>query len=120
MGYILVATTVIFTVYGQLVIKWKLGSQVMPEGLAQKILFLFNQLLDPWVFSGFAAAFIAALAWMAAMTKLPLNKAYPFTSLAIVLVLVGSSIALGERISRSVVVGAVLIVLGLITICQDL
>lgn len=92
----------------------------MPEGLVQKIIFLFAQLLNPWVFSGFAAAFIAALAWMAAMTKLPLNKVYPFTSLAIVLVLVGSSLALGERISRSVIIGAVLIVFGLIIICRDL
>ena len=118
MGYVFVGLTVLFTVYGQLVIKWQIGDQDLPEGFVDKIIFLLMQLLNPWIFSGFAAAFLAANCWMVAMTKLPLNKAYPFTSLALVLVLFGSYSLLGEKISLATFVGTAFIVTGLIIICQ--
>jgi drug/metabolite transporter (DMT)-like permease len=44
-------------------------------------------LCDPFIISGFAAAFIAALCWMAAMTKFDLSYAYTFMSIPFVLFL---------------------------------
>jgi len=44
-------------------------------------------LLNPWIISGLAAALLASVTWMAAMTRLPLSHAYPFTTLAFVLVM---------------------------------
>lgn len=78
MGYFYVFGTVVFTVYGQLILKWRIvkyGS--LPELLWDKIIFLFKLLFDPFIFSGFAAAFIASFFWMAAMTKFELSHAYP-------------------------------------------
>ncbi len=118
MGYVYVALTVLLTVYGQLVIKWQLAGKVLPEPLISKVLFLLAQLLNPWVFSGLFAAFVAALCWMAAMTKLPLSQAYPFTSLAIVLVFVASSVLFGESITSAKVLGTLLIVAGLFVISR--
>ena len=77
-GYLYIAGTVLFTVYGQLILKWRIVNYgVMPEAFAEKIVFLFKLLLDPYIFSGFFAAFIASFFWMAAMTKFDLSQAYP-------------------------------------------
>ena len=87
MGYLYIAGTVLFTVYGQLVLKWRIVNYgAMPEDFGSKLIFLFKLLFDPYIFSGFAAAFVASFFWMSAMTKLELSFAYPFMSAAFVLV----------------------------------
>lgn len=107
--------TILFTVYGQLVIKWQVKSAgIFPNDVLQKVAFLFHLLLNPWVISGFAGAFLASLSWMAAMTKFPLSYAYPFMSFAFVLVLALSSIFFHESITSPKVIGMALIVAGII------
>ena len=96
-GIIYVFATIAFTVYGQLIIKWQVN-QVgqLPVDTSDKAQFLLSILLRPWILTGFAAAFLAAVAWMAAMTKFKLSEAYPFTSLAFVLVMFFSHFLFGE------------------------
>ncbi len=113
-GPICVALTILFTVYGQLILKWQLSGLTLPEGWVEKVTFLLKQLLNPWIFSGFAAAFLASLCWMAAMTRLKLSVAYPYTSLSLVLVLVMSHFLFGEVVTPSKIFGTFLIVAGLI------
>lgn len=119
MGVLYVFFTILFTVYGQLVIKWQV-SQVgaMPEELTQKALFLGKLILNPWVMTGFAAAFLASVCWMAALTKYPINVAYPFMSLTFVSVVLLSAVLFGERIVTVQWLGMGLLVLGLIVASQ--
>ena len=78
MGYFYIFGTVFFTVYGQLILKWRIVKySALPEQTIDKIYFLFKLLLDPYIFSGFFSAFIASFFWMAAMTKFDLSHAYP-------------------------------------------
>jgi len=78
MGYFYIFGTIFFTVYGQLILKWRiLNYGALPEPFSEKVIFLFKLLFDPWIFSGFFAAFIASFFWMAAMTKFDLSHAYP-------------------------------------------
>jgi uncharacterized membrane protein len=70
--------------------------------------------LNPWVLSGFLAAFAASLAWMAAMTKLELSHAYPFMSLNFVFVIILSSLLFQETITLPKIVGLGLIILGIV------
>lgn len=115
MSYLYIFLTVILTVYGQIAIKWQvLKAGTLPEALADKILFLLQLLLNPWVISAFAAALLASVFWMAAMTKLQLSHAYPFMSLAFVLVLIASGLFFNEAITPLKIVGIVLVVLGVI------
>jgi len=115
MSYFYIFLTVVLTVYGQLAIKWQvLKAGAFPEALPNKIFFLFNLFLNPWIISAFAAAFLASLFWMAAMTKLQLSHAYPFMSLAFVLVMVASGFFFNEPISPLKVTGILLVILGLI------
>jgi multidrug transporter EmrE-like cation transporter len=115
MSYVYVLCTVLLTVYGQIVIKWRvLEAGALPEESVQKIDFLARLILNPWILSGLAAALLASLTWMAAMTKLPLSHAYPFTTLAFVLVMVLSGLFFHEAITPLKMAGAALVVLGII------
>ena len=114
--YFYIFGTLFFTVYGQIVLKWRLSQLaiVLPEGLLDKILYLLKLIFDPFVFSGFASAFIASLFWMAAMTKFEITQAYPFMSLAPAVVFVIGIVFLEEAFTIGKVVGLLLIVLGTI------
>ncbi|MGH8559418.1 MAG: EamA family transporter [Methylococcales bacterium] len=111
--YFYIFATIAFTVYGQLVVKWriiKFGS--LPVGTFDKLKFLISLLFDPVMFSVIVAAFLASLAWMAAMTKFDLSHAYPFMSLNFVVVLLLSGWILNEPVTFQKIVGIALIVLG--------
>jgi undecaprenyl phosphate-alpha-L-ara4N flippase subunit ArnF len=114
--YFYIFGTLFFTVYGQIVLKWRLSQLaiVLPEGLLDKILYLLKLIFDPFVFSGFASAFIASLFWMAAMTKFEITQAYPFMSLAPAVVFVIGIVFLEEAFTIGKVVGLLLIIIGTI------
>lgn len=114
MSYFYVAGTILLTVYGQLVLKWRIvqyGS--LPEPNLEKLLFLWRLIFDPFILSGFVAAFGASLFWMAAMTKLDVSFAYPFMSAAFVLVLLFSVIFFHEPLTWHKVLGLLFIASGI-------
>lgn len=120
MVYFYIFGTVFFTVYGQIIFKWSISRHgQLPDAFSDKITFLFNLLLDPFVFSGFVSAFIAALFWMAAMTKVDVSFAYPFMSIAFVLVLLLAALLFDEPVTMHKVVGMVLIVSGIVVTSQS-
>lgn len=115
MSYVYVFLTLLLTVYGQLVIKWQVtAAGAFPADPADKMLFLARLLVNPWVVSALAAALGAAVAWMAAMTKLDLSHAYPFMSLAFVLVLLGSAYFFHEPVTAPKLAGLVLVCAGIV------
>src|SRR5690349_9837213 len=100
MGYIYIILTILLTAYGQLMLKWRMNALgVLPEDLYSKFIFLIKAIFDPYIFSSFVAAFIASLTWMAALSKFELSFAYPFMSLAFVVVLIASYYLLHEPIN---------------------
>ncbi|MEQ8854503.1 EamA family transporter [Gimesia sp.] len=115
MNHFFILGTIFFTVYGQLILKWRIGRYGdLPDSLSDRIQFLFRLLLDGYILSGFIAAFIASLFWMAAMTKFPLSYAYPFMSLAFVLVMFLSAFFFNEPVTLAKTLGLALIVTGII------
>jgi multidrug transporter EmrE-like cation transporter len=115
MDYLYIFGTIFFTVYGQLVTKWQVArAGAFPVEATEKIWFLLRLVLNPWVISSLAAAFLAFLSWMAAMTRFELSYAYPFMSLAYVLVLVLSAAFFHEAITVPKVVGMAFITVGII------
>jgi multidrug transporter EmrE-like cation transporter len=114
MHFIYILITIILTVYGQIVVKWQVNlAGVFPASSGDKILFLGKLLINPWVISSMAAALLAGMAWMAAMTKLNLSYAYPFMGLTFVLVLVLSGVFFGESMNWQKTVGVLLIMGGI-------
>lgn len=118
-GFLYIAMTVFLTVYGQLVIKWQVDlAGNFPPDLGQKALFIARLLLNPWVISSFAAAFLASLFWMAAMTQFELSFAYPFMASSFVLVMIFSIMFMGEAFSWYKVIGTLTIFLGLFIVTR--
>lgn len=114
-GFFYIALTVLLTVYGQLMIKWRLahfGS--FPAEWSARVSYFRDVLIDPFILSSFAAAFLASLTWMAAVSKFEISYAYPFMSAAFVLVLLLSVVFLGEALTWQKIVGLCLIVLGIV------
>lgn len=116
MSYVYIALTIFFTVYGQVVLKWQAASAgQLPTSPGEKVVFVLRLMfLNPWVLSGLFSAFLASMAWVAAMTKLPLSHAYPFMSLAFVLVMFLSALFFHEPLTWPKLVGMTLIVSGIV------
>lgn len=115
MAHFYILLTIILTVYGQIIIKWQVNSAgEFPAETNEKLFFVLRLLLNPWVISSFTCAFLAALSWMAAMTKFTLSYAYPFTSLTFVLVLTLSAVFFHDSITLPKAVGMGLIVVGIV------
>lgn len=113
-AYFLVFCTVFLTVCGQFIIKWQvLRAGIFPATPEEKLRFILQLLLNPWVIGTFVAAFLASITWMLAMTKLPLSHAYPMTASTFVLVVLGSAIAFSEPITLLKLIGLALIVAGI-------
>ena len=117
MGYLYIFGTILFTVYGQMILRWRLTALnfALPEGgFVEKVVPLFKVIFDPFIFSGFVSAFIASLFWLAAMTKFEITYAYPFMSLAPALVFVLGIFLLGETFTIGKLVGLAVIIVGII------
>ena len=114
-GYFYIFGTIAFTVYGQLVLKWRISQySELPLLTSEKIIFLAKLFLDPYLMSGLASAFIASLFWLMAMTKFEISYAYPFMSLAFILVMVFSVFVFNESLTYHKILGLVFIVIGII------
>lgn len=115
MGYVYIILTVLLTAYGQLVLKWRMNFLgELPADLYSKFVFLVKAIFDPYIFSSFGAAFIASLTWMAALSRFELSFAYPFMSLAFLVVLVASYFLLHEPLNAYKIIGMILIIIGLV------
>ena len=113
MSYFYLLCTVLLTAYGQLVIKWQvLAAGAFPETPAEQMWFLGRLLINPWIVSALAAALLAAVFWMAVLTKLDLSHAYPFLSTIFVLVPLASIMLFSEPVTTFKIVGMALIVAG--------
>jgi drug/metabolite transporter (DMT)-like permease len=100
LDYSYIALTIGFTVYGQLILKWRMNDLgELPQGTLNKLTSLVYLVFDPKVFSVLFAAFLTSLAWMAAMTRFDLSHAYPFMSLNFVVVLLLSGWLLSEPVT---------------------
>jgi drug/metabolite transporter (DMT)-like permease len=109
--------TVLFTVYSQLVMRWKVGlAGVLPVDVWGKTVFIGQLLINPWVLSAVVATFLAGISWMLTMSKFHLSYAFPFVSLNYVLVLLASAYLFHEPVSTTKLVGITLVVTGLIII----
>lgn len=119
-GFVYIALTVLLTVYGQLVIKWQVNlAGEFPADTMGKVWFIARLLLNFWVITSFAAAFLASLTWIAAMTQFELSFAYPFMSTAFILVMFLSVLFFAEQLTWQKLVGTFVIVLGLFIVTRS-
>ena len=71
---------------------------------------------SPWVLLGLVVFGISAIAWLAALSKVPLSVAYPFNALGYIVILVASVLVLHERANLLTWLGSLLVVSGLLIV----
>ena len=119
MNYLYIALTIALTVFGQIAIKMQVAQAgALPETGGDKLAFLIRLLLNPWIIAAFAAAFLASISWMGAMTKFELSHAYPFMALNFVIVLLLSAWLFNEPLSVTRMIGVALICIGTVVAAQ--
>jgi drug/metabolite transporter (DMT)-like permease len=62
---------------------------------------------------------VQTVLWLAVLRRLPLSRAYPFTSLSVITMIISGSIFFGESITLGNMLGAVVITTGVIVIAGD-
>ena len=119
--YFYIFGTVVFTVYGQLILKWRIAKYgQLPDSLPDKMVFLFKAIIDPYIFSGLFAAFVASLFWISVVTKFDVSYAYPFITAGLTLLTVFMAVVLlHEPVSINKVFGVLLIVSGVLIMVRS-
>ncbi len=70
----------------------------------------------PWVLLGLVVFGISAIAWLAALSKVPLSVAYPFNAVGYLVILLASILVLHERANVLTWVGSLMVVSGLVLV----
>ncbi|MCA1823262.1 MAG: EamA family transporter [Mycobacteriales bacterium] len=78
-----------------------------------------NAITSLTVIGGLALFGVSAMAWLAALSRVPLSRAYPFNALGYVGILASSALFLHEHISALRWTGASLVVVGLVLVVQS-
>ena len=71
---------------------------------------------SPWVLLGLVVFCISAIAWLTALSRVPLSVAYPFNALGYLVILIASILVLHERANVLTWVGSLLVVSGLLIV----
>ena len=71
---------------------------------------------SPWVLLGLVVFGVSAIAWLGALSKLPLSVAYPFNALGYLVILLASILVLHERANVLTWVGSLMVVSGLVLV----
>ena len=118
-GYMFIFMTSIFTVIGQLIIKWRIDSLEfsLNGAVTEKIISVLMLLLDKYIVIGMFSAVLAALFWMAALSRFNLSHAYPMIiALLTILTVISSVVILGENLSYVKVIGIIIVLVGLMVL----
>ncbi|MBX3086398.1 MAG: hypothetical protein KF716_32475 [Anaerolineae bacterium] len=119
MDHLFILATIVFTAYGQLVMKWQ-ASQLgtLPADTPGRIQYVIHLLLNPWIISVLVSALLGMFSWMGALSRFRLSYAYPFYSLTFVVVFLASAVLFHESITLNKSIGMILLVAGIIFIGQ--
>lgn len=113
----LLITASALTVIGEVLLKLGMNAvsaRVGAFSLSPQV--LWATFTDWRVIAGFALVFGGALFWLGVISRVNLSFAYPLLALNYVLILVPSRLLLGELITPTKVVGAIIVVVGVVVI----
>ncbi len=113
----LLITASALTVVGEVLLKLGMNAVSARVGAFSLDLRVLWATFTDWrVLLGFALVFGGALFWLGVISRVNLSFAYPLLALNYVLILIPSRFILGETITPSKLLGAVIVVIGVIVI----
>ena len=117
--YGLIGLSIAAGVIGQTTMKLGVNHAGLGEGSAGLVGVLGIIFTEPLVLLGLACYVLAALAWIAALTRLDLSVAYPFLALNFVLIALSASMILGESIPLLRWAGIGVICVGILLVARS-
>ena len=112
--YLFICLTILFTVFGQLLVKSASAEfGQLPGRLSEVLPFLIRAFTNIKLLAGLGSAVIASIMWMIALSMSDISFAYPFMGLAIVLVLALSPLIFKEVVPWTRWLGVLIVCLGL-------
>ena len=118
--HLFIFSTIILTVYSQIVIRWKVSSLGrFPEDINGKLSFLLNLFINPWIASSILATLFAGISWMFAISKFEIGYAYPWIALNFLLVMFLGWWLFDEIITIPRFLGTIIVVVGLIVVVRN-
>jgi drug/metabolite transporter (DMT)-like permease len=115
--FALLITASTLTVIGEVLLK--LGMNVVTArvgAFSPSPQVLWATFTDWRVIVGFALVFGGALFWLGVISRVNLSLAYPLLALNYVLILIPSRFLLGEAITPTNLIGAIIVVIGVVVI----
>lgn len=113
-GLFYLIANVLLSLTGTLALKWRATAYSGVATDKGRIAYLVSMFLDPWVILALGAAVLGMVAWMSALERVELSRAFAFTALVYVLVPLSSWLLFNERISLLQAFGIALIVAGIV------
>jgi len=112
---VLVLGAVVLAAVGQLLLKaGAVGAAGKAEASGGSL--LLRAATSPVVLAGFATFAVSAVLWLAALSAVPLSRAYPFTAVTYVLILAVTSRMSDEHVSAKRWAGVGLVLCGLLVV----
>ncbi len=109
-----------FTVASQLLMRWRVGSAgTLPAATADRIGFVVDLLLTPWIWLAIGCTFLAGISWMLALTRFDLSYAFPFTGVSFLLILLAGAFMFHEHVNAARAIGTLLVTAGLIVVVRS-
>lgn len=107
---IFILLTVFFAVAGQVIMRWQVSK--LPSPGSGVLEFIYGCMCNMSMWIVVILAFLSMGCWSIVLNRVPLNVAYPFTSLSFLGVLLSSWVFLGEIPSYATVLGVFIICIG--------
>ena len=109
-----ISPTILFIVYGQLIIKWRVESLLATGDVAAgRLSRLSAYLTDPYIISAYLAALAGSVAWMFVVERYAVSLAFPlYIGLTIVMVAIGGAALFDEPMTATRAVSILLILAG--------
>jgi drug/metabolite transporter (DMT)-like permease len=113
-AHLFALATPILASISQVIVKWQINqASEIPDGLLQKLWFLVEFLMRPWVVFSMLATFLGGVTWIIAMTKLDVSYAYPYVAASFVIVPAAAVFIFGEQVTLGKLIGSVMIIAGI-------
>lgn len=118
MNYLILITSVLLAVAGQLLMKrgmMSFGTFPVSQLLANVI----PMFLNPWVFIGFVCFGLSSVFWLVVLSRMELSLVYPMVSVAYVLVALFSFFVFKENVTLIRWLGIAVIIVGVFLISRS-
>ncbi|TMH75010.1 MAG: hypothetical protein E6H57_00080 [Betaproteobacteria bacterium] len=107
--------TMLLVVYGQLIIKWRVGALAeVAQPASGPLGRLVVYVTDPYILSAYVAALASSFTWMFVVESHPVSLAFPLhIGLTVIAVVAGGIYLFGEPITAPRILAVALIVAGI-------